>query len=60
MPDKADDCVVLFYQGRRYWVGPVTSAAEVPPLVRRLHQLVDALERGQTQLGTACMDGPEK
>lgn len=60
MPTPADDCVVLFYRGQRYWVGNVTSADLVPLLGHKLQQLVSALERGETQLGNARMGGVEK
>lgn len=61
MPTPADDCVVLFYRGQRYWVGNVTSAGEVPPLGCRLHQLVDALERGAAhEIADSLMGGVEK
>jgi hypothetical protein len=53
-----DNCVVLFYKGRRYWVGRANSTADLPHLRHALERLM--VEADQGVLAAPSMDGPEK
>lgn len=60
MPSPDDNCVVLFYQGQRYWVGRVDSADEVPALGDHLRLLMSALKNGGPPPAGSLMGGVEK
>lgn len=60
MATPADDCVVLFYRGQRYWVGSVTGANDLPRLADALSSLLAGLTAGGPDPAGLLMGGVEK
>lgn len=60
MPTPADDCVVLFYRGQRYWVGSVGGAGDLPRLADTLALLLAGLAAGNPDPAGSLMAGVEK